>query len=58
MATEGTPMSTVFTARCETDDEDGPKLQRTAGGSGLIDQAAWSTWLIEHEYHELTLVHE
>lgn len=51
-------MSTVFTARCETDDEDGPKLQRTAGGSGLIDQAAWSTWLIEHEYHELTLVHE
>jgi hypothetical protein len=51
-------MSTVFTVRCETDDEDGPKLQRKPGGTGLIDQAAWAEWLIEHEYHELVLVHE
>lgn len=51
-------MSTVFTVRCETDNEDGPKLQRKAGGSGLLDKAAWSAFLIEHEYHELTLVHE
>jgi hypothetical protein len=51
-------MSTVFTIWCRTDEEAGPKLQRTAGGSGLIDQAAWSAWLIEHEYHELVLEHE
>jgi hypothetical protein len=51
-------MSTVFTIWCRTDEETGPKLQRTAGGSGLIDSDAWSSWLIEHEYHELVLEHE
>ena len=51
-------MSTTFTAWCDTDEEGGPEMQRSAGGSSLIDQAAWSAWLLEHQYHDLSLVVE
>lgn len=51
-------MSDVYNVRCETDGEDGPKLQRKPGGAGLIDSDAWNAFLIEHTYHELVLVHE
>jgi hypothetical protein len=51
-------MGTVFTAWCDTDEVDGPRLQRKPGGSGLIDSDAWSAWLIEHEHHDILLVHE
>jgi hypothetical protein len=51
-------VSTVYNVRCETDGEDGPKLQRKPGGAGLLDSDAWNAWLIDHEWHELVLVHE
>lgn len=51
-------MSTVFTVWCDTDDEAGPDLKRTAGGTALLDPDAWSAWLIEHEYHEMSLIVE
>jgi hypothetical protein len=51
-------MSTLFTAWCDTCEDGGPEVQRTAGGSSLIDPAAWSAWLIEHGHHDLSLVVE
>lgn len=44
-------MSTVFNVWCETCNELGPELKRTAGGPSLIEPEAWSSWLIKHEYH-------
>lgn len=63
------PMSSVFTIRCEHCEVDGPKVRRSAGGTVLLDPVVstldppdpaptWSAFLIEHEYHELRLVHE
>lgn len=51
-------MSTVFTVWCDTDEEGGPELQRSPGGASLLDPDAWSAWLIEHRYHDLSLVAE
>ena len=48
-------MSTVFSAYCETDETDGPRLKRIASGPYLIDKDAWAEWLIEHEYHYIHL---
>lgn len=43
---------------CDTDEEGGPELKRSAGGVTLLDHEAWSAWLIEHEFHDLSLVAE
>lgn len=51
-------MSSVFTVWCDTDEEAGPDLQRSPGGASLLDPDAWSAWLIEHQYHDLSLVLE
>lgn len=51
-------MSTGFTVWCDTDEEAGPDLQRSAGGTALLDPEAWSAWLIEHQYHDMSLVVE
>ena len=51
-------MSTVFTVWCDTDEEGGPELKRSAGGLALLDHDAWSAWLIEHEYHDMSLIVE
>lgn len=51
-------MSTVFTVWCDTDEEAGPELKRSAGGPALLDLEAWSAWLIQHEYHDMSLVAE
>lgn len=52
-------MSTIFDAYCaEPCEEYGPKLRRGAGGTGLIEPTEWAAWLIEHEHHDLRLIHE
>lgn len=51
-------MSTVFRVWCTDDAVAGPQLHRKPGGSGLIDSDAWGAFLIEHQYHQLVLVHE
>ena len=51
-------MSTGFTVWCDTDGEAGPELKRSAGGTALLDPDAWSAWLIEHQYHDMSLVVE
>lgn len=51
-------MSSVFTVWCDTDEDAGPELKRTAGGVALLDPEAWSAWLVEHEYHDMSLVVE
>lgn len=48
-------MSSIFVVHCDTDDEDGPELKRQPGGVSILDNAAWSHWLIDHEHHEMTL---
>lgn len=51
-------MSTYFHAWCDTDEEAGPKLRRSPSGTLLEDEDAWSAWLIEHQWHDLSLVVE
>lgn len=51
-------MSTIFHAWCDTDEEAGPNLRRSPSGTLLVDEDAWAAWLIEHEYHDLSLVAE
>lgn len=48
-------MSTHFSAYCETDETDGPTLRRSPSGTRLMDEDAWAEWLIEHEYHDISL---
>ncbi len=73
-------MSTHFNVYCETCEEKGPHIARSAGSTKLLavevgeltggglpsarfvggEQAAlhWARFLVDHEYHELTLKHE
>lgn len=51
-------MSTTYTLWCNTDDEGGPDLDHKAGGVTVLDKDAWHAWLIEHEYHDISLVPE
>lgn len=51
-------MSSVFRVWCADEAMAGPQLHRKPGGTGLIYPDAWAAFLIEHEYHELVLVHE
>jgi hypothetical protein len=51
-------VSTHFHAWCDTDDEGGPALRRSPSGTLLEDPDAWAEWLIEHEYHDISLVVE
>lgn len=51
-------MSTVFDAVCDTCEERGPQIQRKPAGTTLLLKDEWSAFLIEHEYHDLRLVHE
>lgn len=51
-------MGTVFTVWCDTDEEGGPELKRSAGGPALLDPDAWSAWLIEHQHHDMSLIAE
>lgn len=51
-------MSDVFTVWCADDAVTGPQLHRKPGSTGLIYPDAWGEFLIEHEYHQLALVHE
>ncbi len=48
-------MSTIFRAYCETDEMDGPQIRRSPSGTGLLYPDAWAEWLIEHEYHDISL---
>lgn len=48
-------MSTYFRAHCETDDADGPQIRRSPSGTLLERPDAWAEWLIEHEYHDISL---
>ncbi len=63
-------MSTHFNVYCETCEVSGPHIARSAGNTKLLapvpsgflggDNAAlaWARFLVDHEYHELTLKHE
>lgn len=51
-------MSTHFHAWCDTDEEGGPTLRRSPSGTLLEDEDAWAAWLIEHQWHDLSLVVE
>ena len=63
-------MSTHFNVYCETCGEAGPQIRRSPSGTKLLTvrdekfaagvPAAhdWAMFLIDHEYHELTLRHE
>lgn len=50
-------MSSVFDAVCATCNERGPQVQRKPAGTALIGDQ-WGEFLIDHEYHDLRLVHE
>lgn len=51
-------MSTHFHAWCDTDEEAGPQIRRSPSGTLLENPEAWAEWLIEHEYHDISLVTE
>lgn len=51
-------MSTHFHAWCDTDEEAGPTLRRSPSGTLLEKPDEWAAWLIEHEYHDVSLVTE
>lgn len=51
-------MSTHFRAWCDTDEQAGPTLRRSPSGTLLEDPDAWAEWLIEHQWHDLSLVVE
>lgn len=51
-------MSTHFHAWCDTDEEGGPQIRRSPSGTMLLDEDAWANWLIEHQWHDLSLVVE
>lgn len=51
-------MSTTFHVWCDTDEEAGPTLQRSAGGARLYGPNEWAIWLNDHQWHDLSLVVE
>lgn len=51
-------MSTTYTLWCNTDDDGGPNLDHKAFVVDVLDKDAWHAWLIEHEYHDISLVAE
>lgn len=66
-------MSTSFTLYCETCEEAGPPIRRHHDKGVLLQQRSvrffpsyepeqgaldWGSFLIEHEYHDLRLIHE
>lgn len=51
-------MSTQWTLHCDTCEVDGPDLRRTPGGVSLIPEDDWGPFLVEHDWHRLSLVHE
>lgn len=62
-------MSTVFHLHCETCEEFGPDLKRQPGGVSLLPtglgslpngdaDVVWNDFLIKHDWHDLSLVHE
>lgn len=60
-------MSSTFRIRCEDCEEDGPRIHRRAGGSGLWPSPGkdifnegeisleWCAWLIAHEFCDMKL---